>query len=95
MIYAWEGFKKMCCRKTISVNKFIKSFSVIKVSDDFNMLNTVNLTKKEDEQQREEIFNNDVESTEESNFLSRNSHRSQRESSYFSRPKHKQLHGRG
>lgn len=61
--YFWEGLKKHCCRKTLPVNGFIDSFSVVKIEDDVEMVSTgknsnsdSNQTIRENEAPKDLIF---------------------------------------
>jgi diacylglycerol kinase family enzyme/ribosomal protein S16 len=61
--YFWEGLKKHCCRKTLPVNGFIDSFSVVKIEEDVEMVSTgkntnmdSNQTLRENEAPKDLIF---------------------------------------
>lgn len=59
MSYFWEGCKKTCCRKTLPVKGFIDSLLIVKIDQDDNENandNTVNMTLKENEATKNEIF---------------------------------------
>jgi hypothetical protein len=67
MVYFWEGCKKTCCRKTIPVNGFLDSFSVLKIEDQLQH-NHSNVTELENRTKIQEMFRS-------SKYLSVNEHK--------------------